>query len=46
VQIQISTAAGAAVDSQAVDVTDDMRQQIVKELRTLLQRFEHSAVQP
>ncbi len=46
VQIQISTAAGANVDSQAVDVTDDMRQQIFTELRTLLKRFEKSPVQP
>ena len=45
VQIQISTATGATVDSQAVDVTDDMRQQIVQELRTLLDRFEKSAAQ-
>ena len=39
VRIEISTASGT-IDSQAEGVTDDMRQQIVKELRTLLDRFE------
>lgn len=42
VHIEISTASGT-IDSQAEGVTDDMRQQIVKELRTLLDRFEKSA---
>ena len=42
VHIEISTASGT-IDSQAEGVTDDMRQQIVKELRNLLDRFEKSA---
>lgn len=40
VQIKISTDEGMTLDSQVLDLTEDMRLQIVKELRVLLDRFE------
>ena len=42
VQIKISTEEGMTLDSQVAEVTEDMRLQIVKELRVLLDRFEKS----
>lgn len=46
IQITISTPAGNIVDSQPDDVSNDVRSQIVKELRTLLERFDSCDAKP